>query len=84
MSGFLFAGKLVVFFPQFLFSFHLFRIERNAVNRANLLALGLVKMADTFGAFCRIYNINIFALGYCLVRAFRFTDITVDTFFSDF
>ncbi|MFT4675801.1 MAG: hypothetical protein ACI9K8_001544, partial [Reinekea sp.] len=53
------AGVLVL---QLLVGLHMLGIERNAVDRANLLALWLVIMADAFGTESRIDHIDFLTL----------------------
>jgi len=59
------------------------RVERDAVNWANLLALGLVVVSDTFCTFARLYFVNFFAREYRLIGAFRLTNVAVNTVVSD-
>ena len=59
------------------------RVEGDAINWANLLTLGLIKMSDAFSAAARVYLVNIQALVNGLVGAFWFADITIDAFIGD-
>ena len=77
------AVQLDVFFVQLIFRFNHIRIVRDAVNRAYLLTLRLIVMANTLGALVGIYLVNIDALRNRVVRALRFTDITIDALVGD-
>ena len=55
----------------------------DAIDGANLLALGFVKMPNAFGAAIWVNFVNTVALINCLVWAFGLTDVTVNTFVSD-
>jgi len=58
-------------------------IERNAIDWTHLLALRLIKMADAFGAFIRIDDVDFRALRNGFVRTFGFAYITVDAGVGD-
>ena len=58
-------------------------IERYAVHRADLHALGLVEMAHAFGAELRVYDVDLGALGDGAVGALRFANVAVDAFIGD-
>jgi hypothetical protein len=58
-------------------------IERNAVDRANLLALWLVIMADAFGTESRIDHIDFLTLRNSVIRALWLANITVDAFIGN-
>ena len=55
----------------------------NAADRANLHTLGLVKMADTFGAFLRVNLIDVSTKVNRIVGAFGLAYITVDALVRD-
>ena len=55
----------------------------NAADRANLHTLGLVKMADTFSAFLWVNLIDVSTEVNGIIRAFRFTHITIDALVRD-
>jgi hypothetical protein len=59
------------------------RIERDAVYGTNLLALRLIIMSDTLGAFARFNLVDFFAWRDCLVWAFRLTHVTINAVISD-
>lgn len=68
---------------QLFACFFMIRIGHNAVNRANILALRRIVMADAFGAFIGVYFVNFFALRDGVVRAFRLAHIAVNTIFGN-
>ena len=53
-------------------------IQDNAFYWADLLALGGVKMPNTFGAFIGVNVVIKRALANGVIRTFRFADVTVD------
>ena len=75
--------QTAVFGPQRLWAFDMLRVDGDAGHRADLNALGLVKMADAFGAFGRIDLIDLWAQVNRLVGALGLTDIAVDAFIGD-
>ena len=79
------AGRLqaFVFQLQLFAGFLSCRIERNTGHRADLLALRLIEMPDAFSAFVGVDLINQRPHEDGIVRAFGFTDITVDAIISD-
>jgi hypothetical protein len=56
------------------------RVFVYTIDRADFHTLRRVVMAYAFGAECRVYDIDVFALRNGTVWTFRFADITVDTF----
>jgi hypothetical protein len=70
----------VVFDHEFVMSFLVVRVMRDAVHRADLDALRGVVMANTFGAKIRVNDIDFITLRDGTVGAFGFANIAVDTF----
>src|SRR5262245_1756226 len=58
-------------------------VERNAVDRADLLALRRVEMADSLGAAVGIDDVDLRPLRDRAVRAFRLADVAVDALVGD-
>src|SRR5690606_16923878 len=58
-------------------------VERDAVDRTDLLALRFVEVADTFGALVRVDLVDFLALVDRTVGAFRLAHIAVDAFVRD-
>ena len=77
------AVQLDVFFVQLIFRFNHIRIVRDAVNRAYLLTLRLIVMANAFGTQTGINHINLFTLRDCRIRALGFADIAIDAFIGN-
>jgi hypothetical protein len=59
------------------------RVHRNAINRTDLHALGLIKMPHTLGAFVGVDFIDLHPHVDRLVRALGFADIAIDAFVGD-
>ena len=59
------------------------RIDRDAVDRADLAALRLVEVADALGALRRVDHVDLGALRDRLVRALGLADVAVDAFVGD-
>ena len=57
--------------------------ERVEMAQASLVRFERVVVSDTLGTFARIDFINLGSLGDCLIWAFWFTDITIDTFIGN-
>src|SRR5690606_21927324 len=53
-------------------------VEWNAVDRAHLLALRFIEMADALGALVWIYDVDIDALRNGVVGTFGFAHVAVD------
>lgn len=70
--------QLLVFGVQLFWRFTPFRIEWNAADRTNLLALRFLVMAHALGAFMRVYLINFRPHVNRIIGAFGFADITID------
>ena len=68
---------------QLSFAFDVVLIQRNAIYRADLLALRLVVMADALGAQVRVDDVNFFALRDRSVRALRLADVAVNAVVGD-
>jgi hypothetical protein len=77
------AVHFFVFFLQFFARFFVIGVRDNTIDRADILTLGRVVMANTLGTFVRIDFVNFFALRDGVIRAFRFAHIAVDAVFSD-
>ena len=61
----------------------MFGVLGNARNRADLHALGFVKMPDTLGAKCRIDLVNARPHEDGLIGAFGLANIAVDALLGD-
>lgn len=83
-----FSGALryqaLVLEQQLLLGLFMIRVQRNAVYRTNINALGGLIMAYTFGTQVRIDLIDLLALGNGPIGAFRLTYIAIDAFVSDY
>ncbi|MCY1513730.1 hypothetical protein D9M68_482420 [compost metagenome] len=77
------AGELQVLVHQLILAFDMGLIEGNAVDRADLLALGLVVVADALGAEVGIDHVDLLALGNGAVWALGFADVAVDAVVGD-
>src|SRR5688572_28319903 len=77
------ASNLAILSHQLFFSFRMSLVQGDAIHRADLLALGFVVMADALGAQVRVYDVDLFALGNGLVRAFGFADVAIDAVVGD-
>ena len=64
--------------PQGFAAFYVLGIDRNAGHRADLHALGFVKMPHAFGAFAGVDLIDLFTQIDGLVGAFGFAHVAVD------
>jgi hypothetical protein len=71
------------FVHQLFRGFNEIRVVRDAVDRANLLALRFIVVADAFSALVRIDFVNFIALRDGIVRAFGFAYIAVDAVVGD-
>jgi hypothetical protein len=69
---------LQVLVVELIFSFTQVRIERDAVNRAYLLALRRIEMAYALGTQARVNHINFIALRNGAVGALGLTHVAVD------
>jgi hypothetical protein len=58
-------------------------MNRNTGHRADLHALGLVKVPDALGALVRIYLVDFFAHVDGLIRALRLAHVAVDALVGD-
>src|SRR5689334_25335333 len=58
-------------------------VQRNAIHRADLLALRFVIVADTLRAQVRVDHVDLFALGNGGVWALGFADVAVDAIVGD-
>src|SRR5690606_25061035 len=77
------GGEQLVLFHQLLFAFDPVRVEGDAIDRAYLLALGFVEVADALGAEVGVNDIDFLALGYGPVGTFGFADVAVDAVFGN-
>ena len=73
----------MVFLPQRVLAFDVFRINWNARYRADLHALRFIKMADAFGAFFGVNLVDFFAEVNRFVRAFGLAHVAVDALVGD-
>ena len=73
----------MVFAHELLPRFPVRRINGNAGHRTQLHALRLFEMADTFGAFVRINDIDVLTQGDGAIRTHRLTNIAIDAFIGD-
>jgi hypothetical protein len=81
MSG-RFFHQVMVLLKQLILGFDMLGINGNAVNRTNLDTLTGFEMSDAFGAQLPVDFVDDFALIDCIVRAFRFANITIDAVIS--
>lgn len=72
------GGQDSVFGQQLFRGFAPGRIERNAGNRAHLLTLRFIEVADALGAFIGIDLVVLEAHRNCFVGTFGFADIAID------
>ena len=72
-----------VFLPKGVAVFDVLGVQGDAGHWADLHALGLVEMADTFGAAFRVDLINLLAQENRLVGTFGFADIAIDALVGD-
>lgn len=77
------GGQAFVFRHQCILAFFPLWVQLNAFNRADDLALRLVMMPDTLGAFVRVDDIKLIPHRDGLVGALWFANITVDALVSD-
>src|SRR5690606_1535774 len=77
------GSQIHVFGVQLFVRLTLVRIERNAINRADLLALRLAEMTDTLGTKVGVDLVDLLPLIDRAVRAFRLADIAVDAFIGN-
>jgi hypothetical protein len=75
--------QLFVLGLQLLSGFPPFRMQGNAFDWTNLLALRLGKMADALGALMGIDLIELLPHENGIIRAFRLAYITIDAFIRD-
>jgi hypothetical protein len=67
-----------------LMRFNMSFVGNAAINRANFGTLLGGERTGAFGAFCRIYDIDIFSFRDRGVRAFRLARAAADAFIGDF
>ncbi len=72
--------QVLEFEHEFFLGFRMFRINEDAVYRADFFALGCIVMADAFRAEIRIDLIDLRSRGNGFVGAFGFANITIDAF----
>jgi hypothetical protein len=82
--GGLFTGDTVIFIPQLFFGFLVIRVFGYTIDRADLDTLRSFIVTYTFGAQVRINDIDFITWRNRSIGAFRFTDITIDTFIGDY
>ena len=58
-------------------------VNRDAINRTDLNALGSLEMAHAFRASLPVDLVDNFTLKNGIIRAFRFTNITIDAIVCD-
>lgn len=73
-------GQALVLFHQFLLTFYMIGIMRNAVNRTHLDTLGCFIVTNTFGTEIGIDLVDFITGADGLVRALGFTHIAIDAF----
>ena len=76
-------GQLGKLHHQLILRFHVIRIVRNAIYRADFAALRRIEMPDAFGALVWIDDVSLFALRNRVVGAFRLANVAVDAFIGD-
>ena len=69
---------------KFVPRFRKIEVEGDAINRADLHALGCIKMSHAFGAFVRVNFVNLDALKNGVVRALRLANVTIDALVRNF
>lgn len=79
----LFDFQKMVFAHELFPRFPMHGINRNAGHRAQLHALRLFKMANAFGAFVRIDDVDALAQRNSAIRALRLANIAIDAFIGD-
>ena len=77
------ALQAAVLGPERLLRLDVLGVDRYARHRADLHALGFVKVSDALGAFVRVDFVNFRAQINRLIGALRLTHITVDAFVGD-
>ena len=68
---------------QGILAFFPLRMQLDALDRANHLALGLVMVTDAFSAFVGVDDIKLISHRYRIVGTLWFANITVDALVSD-
>lgn len=76
-------GECQIFPIQLIPRLGIFRIEHDAVYRAQVNALLRSEMTDTFGTQLGIDHVDLFARSDRAVWAFGFAYVAVDTFVGD-
>src|SRR5690606_9485570 len=79
-----FTGDDQVLLHQFVLALDIVDVERDAVHRADLLALGFVVVADAFGAEVGVDDVDFLALGNGAVRALGLANVAVDAVIGDY
>src|SRR5690606_31728393 len=79
-----FTGDDQVLLHQFVLALDIVGVERDAVHRADLLALGFVVVADAFGAEVGVDDVDFLALGNGAVRALGLANVAVDAVIGDY
>ena len=77
------ALQAAVLGPERLLRLDVLGVDRDARHRADLHALGFVKVSDTLGAFGRVDFVNFRAQINRLIGALGLTHIAVDAFVGD-
>jgi hypothetical protein len=77
------ARELPVFVHELVRRLYIIGVHRNAIDGTHFAALRRIKVADAFGAFVRVDDIDVLTLGDCAIRALGFANITVDAFVGD-
>src|SRR5690606_14842587 len=78
------AGDDQVLLHQLILALDVVLVERDAIHRADLLALWLVVMADAFGAQVGVDDVDFLALGDRAIRALGLADVAVDAVVGDY
>jgi hypothetical protein len=73
------SRQLLILTPKLLSVFLMIGILLDAIDRTNLNALWRIVVTYAFGAFVRVDLIDFLTLRNCLVRAFRFAYVAIDT-----
>lgn len=69
---------------KFVLRFSKIEVEGNAINRADLHALGCIEMSNAFGTFVRVNLVYLDALKNGVVRALRLANVAVDALVGNF
>ena len=69
---------------KFVPRFGKIEVEGDAINRADLHALGRIEMSNAFGTLMRVNLVYLDALKNGVVRALRLANVAIDAMVSNF